>query len=595
MIKSRFRFTKLKWKNFLSYGNYWTELNLDQGEIVVISGGNGMGKSTVMDAFYFVLTGKPYRSTNIGGLVNSISNKHCKIEITFTKDEDEYIIKRGIRPNYFQIYKNNELLPEDGKRITYYQRKLEEITGLTPNIIKNTLLINSALKSFFNLSKHEKRSFIDEIFPNLSVFVKMLKLEKSMYDDLSDKHAINKHELDVINKSIQHQKEQVKQYEDIVKKIKSQKKNDKKRLEDRLTFLAEKNILFKENIDSGVVQRNEIKTKMKKVAIKLNKIVDLNIKRQDAEDDFDELTIKTIEDICDKCGQDLPTSKVKELESERQDDLKNLKEFFTNTVVSDKMKILGCSIEDIDDKIEGHEIKVDNYEKKITKLDEYILKGEKAIFSNNRRMKELEQELEMFNMELPEKPIINIKENLEKAKAMKKEMKGQEHHLLHFKEANKVLLGDELKSYIIANYIPAINENFNYYLEMFNMDVKIKFDNDFDWEILSRRFKNYQYENFSTGERNRLNLALLFTFIQLAKIITFGKSQLLYNFLGIDEFLDNGMDPEGIEDCLNLLNEKNKSENITIFLISHKFDSKNTNFKTIDVIKEQGFSQMVFD
>ena len=189
---SKIFFTKIKWKNFLGGGNYWTSLNLNTQNITIITGINGSGKSIVQDAIFFALTGEPYRDINKPNLVNNINKKDCSVELEFTTNDKNYIIKRGIKPNFFQIWENEILLPEDGKRITYYQEKLNKITGLTPQLIRNLILISSNLKSFFNLQKNDKRNFNDDLF-NLHID-KKFNLKHEDYDICcNDFHCVKSH------------------------------------------------------------------------------------------------------------------------------------------------------------------------------------------------------------------------------------------------------------------------------------------------------------------------------------------------------------------------------------------------------------------
>lgn len=570
-MESKIIFKNLKWKNFLSYGNYFTEIFLDTKEITVLSGKNGSGKSVLLDAFYFCLTGLPLRDINKPKLLNSINRKNCIVELDFIVKNKNYKVIRGINPNIFRIYENDNLIPEDGKKVTFYQEKLNDIIGLTPETIRNILVINSTLKSFFKLSKWEKRKLIDDIF-KLDVFNLMLEKVKEKLSEYTETVKNQQHELRLLESTLNHQNIQLKQYEEIVKSIKSNKDSQKNKIKYKITKLIEKN----EKINIKLIQKEE---KLKELKEK-NKIEqEKETKRNNliSEINLFELKLKELPEIvetCNECGQKLPIEKLKELkdknESEKNDYISIINE---NTKLKNKLKF---------------KKQIDTFE-----LENIIIEFKKQFHSNNNLKIELENDLKSFEEKLPEKPNINIKETETKIKELKKSIKSNTRFIEHSKIVNKTLLNGDLKTFKILNYIPFFNEQFNYFLELFNFEAKIKFTSELDWNIISAKYQNYSYDNFSNGEKLRINLALLFTFINLSKLLNFGTLKQVYNVLFLDEFLDNGLDSFGITDCLNILTDKNKTENLSIFIVSHKFSAENTDFFHYEAIKKGNFSKLI--
>lgn len=567
----------MRWKNFLSYGNYWTEVALDAGEVTVISGKNGSGKSVLIDSIFFALTGSPYRNIKKGGLVNSINGKNCVVELEFDSMDKNYIIKRGIFPNYFEIYENDILIPVDGN-VYFYQEKLDKITSLTQTTIKNTLLVNSSLKSFMNLTKWEKRTFIDETFPNLAVFAEMQHKQKEKSDEISLKMQQMEIELSILHKTLEHQKEQLKQYYDIIEKIKIEKEKDRDKIKENIDETNKLLVMYNENLSVArnelkdiLLNNSDIKEKEKEISEKEKELKKLKNK-------LNEKTNTSIESVCLTCGQDLPENKILELQNNLDKEI----ELIQNNII------------DLEKEITEKKSSIVTSIIDVNSIESYIVEVEKTAYSAEQFIKSLNKNLKssLSTESVPEKPEIDIEGTKEKIIEIKNSINSQKEILRYLKEINKILLDGELKSYIISNYIPFINKHMNYYLELFNFNIKIKFDSEFEWIIYSKQYKNYRYDNFSTGEKMRINLALMFTFIQLSKIINFNSLNLIYNMLAIDEFIDNGMDVDGIDECLNLISEKNRKEKLSIFIISHKFDPMSTDFKVKSVTKERNFSRM---
>jgi len=565
-------FRTIRWKNFLSYGNTWTEIPLDSGNITVITGKNGSGKSSFLDALYFVLIGAPLREDmNKDGLVNNINKKRCIVEIEFDTKGKHYLVRRGINPAIFEIIEEGEPLREDGKRITFFQEKLEAITGLNKNLIRSNILINSSLKSFFKLYKHEKRAVLDDIF-NLENFNKMFEKEKATREkillDIKDKE----HKLEILKESYKYQKEQLKQYEQIIETIKRRSRSDKEIIENKIKKLEKEVEEILNNIhliseELAIIEEKNYKSQedlnqIEKIKSEIQKELDLISKE------------KPIKKTCNECEQILPKNIIEKLINKREKKIKarekkvkDLKEELKNYIP--KPKILP-----------------------VVRLKRRLEKFKREKHVNRELVKKYQEELDSFSFKIPKKPEIDLEKTKKKARTIQQNIKKQKKQFSYLKVMDKILKDGDLKTYIIMKYIPFINEQFNYYVEVFNLDCKFKFDNMLNLIPISRKYQGYKYGSFSSGQQMRLNLALLYTFIQLAKIINFGTLNLMYNILVLDEYIDHGLDNIGIDDFLVTIIEKNKKERISIFIISHKFESGNTDFKSLKVYLDKGFSKI---
>jgi len=699
----------------MSYGNYFTEIPLDSNEIIILSGKNGMGKSTFSVALYFVTTGKILIDVNKSGIVNNINKKNCLVELEFKANNKTYLVRRGISPNIFEIYEDDILIPEDGKNVDFYQEKLEKILSISPALIKSIILINSSLKSFFKLTKDEKRKFNDELF-GLQKFNIMLDIEKKKAQKFNASLSEKETELLIVNSTLVNQKESLKNYEKIVNTILLKKGEDKKNIEleikEETSKLEEENSKLSEaktkynsvlenlnslneqktkqdeiksgistienkitteqntlksgvstienkitteqnTLKSGVSTINEtIKKEQELTKIKIDSIPDKIKKEQElTKIKIDSILEKISEQekakdgLCPTCNQEFPedmkeefikkikelnsqkkvleseiitkikelnnqsdkielelTKKIKELNSEKDklelDTTKNISELNTE---KDKFRVdIIEKIVILNSKKENLELTIDNsvYEQ-IEIINKDLKEKENSyneinmeINSVERLISKLKKDLENFSMEIPEKPSINIEETESKITTLTKDIEKLNEMLKYLKVVNKILLDGELKAYIVSNYIPFINEQFNKYLEMFNFDVKIKFDSDLEYSFLSKKYKGYEYGNFSSGQKTRLNLALLFAFIELHKMINYGNLNSITNMIVIDEFFDSGMDNDGIVDALEILETINKKTNTGIFIISHKLDCDKIDFINYEAKIEDEFSHL---
>ena len=663
----------------MSYGNYFTEIPLDSNEIIILSGKNGMGKSTFSVALYFVTTGKILIDVNKSGIVNNINKKNCLVELEFKANNKTYLVRRGISPNIFEIYEDDILIPEDGKNVDFYQEKLEKILSISPALIKSIILINSSLKSFFKLTKDEKRKFNDELF-GLQKFNIMLDIEKKKAQKFNASLSEKETELLIVNSTLVNQKESLKNYEKIVNTILLKKGEDKKNIEleikEETSKLEEENSKLSEaktkynsvlenlnslneqktkqdeiksgistienkitteqnTLKSGVSTINEtIKKEQELTKIKIDSILEKISEQEKAKDglcptcnqefpeDMKEEFIKKIKELnsqkkvleseiitkikelnneSDKIELEL-TKKIKELNSEKDklelDTTKNISELNTE---KDKFRVdIIEKIVILNSKKENLELTIDNsvYEqieiinKDLKEKENSYNEIKMEINSVERLISKLKKDLENFSMEIPEKPSINIEETESKITTLTKDIEKLNEMLKYLKVVNKILLDGELKAYIVSNYIPFINEQFNKYLEMFNFDVKIKFDSDLEYSFLSKKYKGYEYGNFSSGQKTRLNLALLFAFIELHKMINYGNLNSITNMIVIDEFFDSGMDNDGIVDALEILETINKKTNTGIFIISHKLDCDKIDFINYEAKIEDEFSHL---
>lgn len=587
-------FELLRFKNFGSYGGRWNEMILNTQEVTIISGKNGYGKSHIISALYFVLTGMTLKGTKKDRLINNINKKNCIVELEFRTNGKHYLVRRGLKPGVFNILEDGKPLMEDGKRVTFFQEKLELITGLTPNLIKNNLLINSKLVSFFELKKDPKRKLVDEIF-NLFQFNKMLDKEKETMKRQSNQYSNALQELALATQKLEGQEAQLHQYHGIIKRMEEISEGERTRIENELK------------------KHKLIGKRLKEEWTKARLILDDLMEKNDDIEEFDRFTKQNskeikrlqekienqtpIDEICFNCAEPYKPSKIKELKGDRERELKSLEESIGGLKMKQKLGIttFGTMFDEkynydgILEKILGQEEKffmIDDADKKVREFD-------KGIHASDELIKKYSEELEDFSLEIPPKPDIDPDETRAEIKDLKLKIKKLSVSLEYLKAMNKILMDGDLKSFIIMKYLPFLNEQFNYYTEYFSLGTGFSFDLDLDLNSSARKFSGFEYADFSSGEQMRLNLALLYTFIALSKMVNFGSQVLLYNILFLDEYLDHGLDSDGMTEFLETITEKNSREKLSMFIISHRFHPEETDFQAIEIIRKDGFSRMV--
>jgi len=554
-------FTSIRWANFLSTGNDFTEIKLNKSSTTLIVGNNGSGKSTHLDALGFSLFGKPFRGINKPGLLNSVNEKDCVVEIEFKIGKKSYKILRGMKPGRFEIYCDDQLVNQDASSRDY-QEYLEKFI-LKMNYKSFTQIVvlgSSTFVPFMQLSASDRRAIIEDlldiqIFSSMNVVLKQkLVTLKDAMNDVSHRRELTKIKIESTKKLIAEiDNTNVIQIEKINRDI----ANSNTQL---ITLTNECTDLQKEieELSESILDEKKTNNKLAKLNNLTVKIED-NVSKAQTEIDF-----YRENDNCPTCRQS-----IEEEFKSQQIELYNKKIQEYNTGLND----LGIQIEKINTRISEIQViakKMANvnieYQKKnatINAVRGYItrLTKDKQGIETNRTsdtahtddLKNLEKQL--TDLEEEEKKVVNDK---------------------HHHEQVAILLKDTgIKTKIIKQYLPIMNKLINKYLTSMEFYVNFNINENFEEVIKSRHRDEFSYENFSEGEKQKIDLSLLFTWRAIAKM----KNSVSTNLLVLDEIFDSSLDSNGTEELLKILNSPSTDTNV--FVISHKSDILFDKFRSV--------------
>lgn len=567
-------FKKIKFKNFGSFGNTWTEINLNKNSTTLVCGTNGSGKSfALLDSITFALFGKSFRKINLTQLNNSINKKNCVVELEFSIDNDDYKIVRGLHPKIFEIYRNDKLINQDAKNIDYQDVLEEQIIKMNYKTFTQVVILgSSAFVPFMQLTAADRRAVIENIL-DINIF-------STMNVVLKTKITIAKENVTDISNKIELQKQKVQYQQKIVDNLAMRLNNDVKKIQDEIEqhLIEENNFLheIQKLVDekNSIILNDKIDGLVKDTKKNETIISQYMFKISDLEK---EVSFYNKTDTCPKCKTHLTDS----LKSENIDSI--------NKNIVD----LESSIEEIAKQNEDNEkiIAIEQKNKnKINEIDSTI----KDINSSIRELrglvsykrKQLEESNKIESDLIKEKTILKF-EKTEIVKLLK-ESDSLKDDLVYLKLAGDILKDNGVKIKIIKHYLPSMNKFINKYLRAMDFFVQFNIDEEFNEVIKSRHRDEFSYMNFSEGEKMRIDLALLLAWREIAKI----KNSVNCNLLILDEIFDSSLDSVGTDEVLKLLNALGTKTNV--FVISHKADQildKFTNTLTFE--KKNNFSRVV--
>lgn len=565
-------FQKIRYKNFLSTGNNFTELDILRHKSTLIVGQNGSGKSTMLDAISFALFGKPHRNINKPQLINSINNKQCVVEVEFQVGAAQFKVVRGIKPGIFEIWKNGEMINQSS-HAKEYQRILEQnILKLNHKSFHQVVILGSSnFVPFMQLNPHNRRLVIEDLL-DIGVFSKMNQLLKEEVNVIKENLKDISYQTDLSKNKFDTQKKYIAD----VKKITDEAITYKE------TQISTKSAqIEKLELDNANISK-EIEGKQENIQNELNQ---LNNRKQSLiqySAQFKQQMATVVKDAkfyeenetCPTCDQDIDQkrrqeklstakSKAKELQSamgkltEESDQVEQTISDTTDALseIRDKQNILHSNIQQIN-RIQGE---IGDLRKDIAG-------------SATADLKAAEKELE------------NIKARL--SSLMDNKMRSNEEY--SYKSAISEMLKDTgIKTKIIKQYLPVMNQLINQYLQVLDFYVAFDLDEEFNETIRSRHRDEFTYDSFSEGEKQRIDLALLFTWRQIAKM----KNSVATNLLMLDETFDSSLDHEGVDNLLKILHTLGDDTNI--FIISHKGEILDGKFENkIEFIKDKNFSKI---
>jgi len=565
-------FKYVRWKNFLSTGNQFIEIQLDRNPTTLIIGDNGAGKSTILDALCFGLFGKPFRGINKPQLLNSVNGSGCVVEIEFKIGSKNIKVVRGIKPSIFEIYINGKMYNQDAN-VRDYQKYLEQqILKLNYRSFTQVVILGSStFIPFMQLKSKHRREVVEEIL-DIQIFSLMNMLLKQKLKNISDDIRDIDYQVELTTEKVGLQE----------KYIDDVKKNKDKLIEEKNNLVAgnEEEIFSRKSIIEKLQQDNDnllIQIQdSKKVQESYNKLRDIKstlVEKHKAHSkvvDFFENN-----DDCPTCQQHIDEIFKQEMISDKQKDVtkfsNGLKEFEEELKKSkDRQK----EISDIADKIRENEVQVAKDHSSVVQLEKF----------NST----LETEIAQLETGDVSKSDYDRMEELKESLKAIEERKSKLREDLTYSEAAKNMLQDTgIKTKIIKQYLPIMNKLINTYLTAMEFYVNFTLNESFVETIKSRYRDEFTYDSFSEGEKMRIDLALLFTWRAVAKM----KNSTNTNLLMLDEIFDSSLDGAGTDEFLKILNTLS-DENI--FVISHKQDVLVDKFRsTIKFEKVRNFSHVV--
>ena len=566
-------FEKIRWKNFLSTGNQYSEINFQtEHQTTLIVGVNGSGKSTVLDALTFSLFGKPFRKINKPQLVNSTNEKDCKVEVEFSVGTIKWKVIRGIKPNIFEIYRNDTLLNQSANAND--QQKWLEQNVVKMNYKSFTQIVvlgSSTFVPFMQLTATNRREVIEDLLD--------IKIFSSMNNIIRDKIRVEKEEINTLNLKKESLNDKVEMQEKFIEEVETRGKENIKEKVDKIKNLgnqidtySEKNHLLESDINDLTKEQEKITGAREKLS-KLNTLkgkISHNVASVTKEHKF--FTQNT---VCPTCTQDIDeTFRINKID-DAQSKAKELQSGFKKLEEAIKQE-------------QEREHQFTTLSKEITKLTHGISKNNSLVANYQRQQQDLESEIQTLTNQLE-----NRNTEHDKLETFKENLQETYDELVSRKDTNKyynftygLLKDGGVKTKIIKKYLPLINQQVNRYLQMMDFYINFTLDEEFNETVQSPIHEDFSYASFSEGEKQRIDLALLFTWREVAKF----KNSVSTNLMILDEVFDSSLDGQGTEEFLKIIRFVIKDANI--FVISHKSGMDDRFESVVRFEKIKGFSRM---
>ena len=565
-------FKRIKFKNFLSSGNTPTEINFAEVPTTLIVGTNGSGKSTMLDALCFVLFNKAFRKIIKNQLINSINEKECLVEIEFNISDKEYKVIRGIKPNIFEIWIDGVL--QNQVAASNDQQKYLEDTILKLNYKSFTQIVilgSASFVPFMQLSAAHRREVVEDLL-DIKIFSTMNSILKEKIRNSNEKIK----EFTLLEKSTD---EKILMQTDFIEELEKRGKENIEKKQNKIQELFDLEVSVSDEIDviqKKVVSLNSQLEEFSDAAIKLKKLTSLKGKIQQKVISInEEHKFFNENSVCPTCKQsieeDFRSNKVNEIETNSKD----LKEGYVE---------LEKTIED-EEKREEQFIQIS---REISRLNNEISKDNICISNYRKNIKELQNEIETITEQFENRNIETEKlKSLYKEKEDNFKKKSKYKETVNYFDFAQLLMKDGgVKSKIIQKYIPLMNQQINKYLQMMEFYINFTLDDEFKEQIKSPIHEDFSYESFSEGEKMRINLAILFTWREIARM----KNSISCNILLFDEVFDSSLDDFGTDYFTKIIKYVIKDTNV--FVISHKNGLEDKFDNVLEFKKRNGFSYM---
>ena len=566
-------FENIRWKNFLSTGNQFTEVNLTSDGTTLIVGNNGAGKSTVLDALTFSLFGKPFRKINKPQLINTVNEKDCKVEVNFTINAIEWKILRGIKPNIFEIHRN-------GKALDQFSNAVDQQKWLEQNVLKMNyksftqivILGSSSFVPFMQLTTNHRREVIEDLLD--------IKIFSSMNTLFKEKIRASKEEIKVLSLKKESLNDKVKMQEKFIEQVENRSKGDIEEKNGKIKTLqveVDTKIEHNQILESNMKEFVEDQEKVSGATKKLRTLGGLKGKISNKVSTITkEHKFFTDNVTCPTCTQ-------------------SIDEGFRINKITDaqsKAKELQSGYKELEDAIkteEERERQFTNLSKEITKLTHGISKNNTKISGCQRQIRDLESEIQRITDQLANRntehdKLATFKDNLT---TTYNELSSRKDTIRYYDFSYSLLRDGGVKSQIIKKYLPLINQQVNRYLQMMDFYINFTLDEEFNETVQSPIHEDFSYASFSEGEKMRIDLALLFTWREVARM----KNSVNTNLLIMDEVFDSSLDGLGTYEFIKII--KYVIQDANIFIISHKTGMDDKFDSVLRFEKVKGFSRIM--
>ena len=566
-------FETIRWKNFLSTGNQYTEINLTANDTTLIIGANGAGKSTILDALTFSLFGKSFRKITKSQLINSTNEKDCVVEVEFSIGSVDWKVRRGIKPAIFEIYKNDSLLDQ-------FSSANDQQKWLEQNVVKMNyksftqivILGSSAFVPFMQLSSPNRREVIEDLL-DIKIFSSMNNIFKEKIRSIKEEIKVLNLKKESLNDKVSMQKSFIAEIENRSKENIEENKKKMRSIGDEICVLIMKN----EHTEDHVFGLTEEQEKVMGATEKLREFGNIKGKiSQRVSSITKEHKFFTEHTVCPTCTQ-------------------SIDEDFRINKINDaqtKAKELQSGYKELEEAIKKEEEREHQFitlSKEITNLTHGISKNNTRIAGYQRQQQDLESEIQTITEQLANRNTEHEKlESFQNKLAETYEALASKKDSISYHDFSYSLLKDGgVKSKIIKKYLPLINQQVNRFLQMMDFYINFTLDEEFTETVQSPIHEDFSYASFSEGEKMRIDLALLFTWREVARF----KNSVNTNLLIMDEVFDSSLDGFGTEEFLKII--KYVIQDANVFIISHKTGMEDRFSNIIKFEKVKGFSRML--
>ena len=563
-------FKTIRYRNFLSTGNQFTEIDFQKHHTNLIIGTNGSGKSTMLDALTFALFNKPFRKINKPQLINTTNEKDCVVEIEFSINSRNYLVRRGIKPNIFDIEVNGNLLHKEAD--DRVNQKILEESILKVNYKSFTQIVilgSSTFVPFMQLTTANRREVIEDLLD--------IRIFSSMNSLLKEKIREQKDSIRSLELSKQNLKEKVQMQQDFIEELENRGKDKINNNQQKITKLMEEVDSYSDqnsSIEEDIFRYTKEQEEVVGVDEKLRKLNNLKGKiSQKVSNITKEHKFFNENTVCPTCTQSIDERFRLDKIADAQNKAKELQDGYTELENTIKLE-------------EERERQFIALSKEITKLNHEISQNNTRISLNQRQIRDLESEVQELTEQLKNRNTEHekLEQFREKLQTTIENLSENKEQIVYYDFAHSLLKDDGVKTKIIKKYLPFINQQVNRYLQMMDFYINFHLDSEFNESIQSPIHEDFSYSSFSEGEKARIDLALIFAWREVARV----KNSVNCNILLFDEVFDSSLDGFGADEFLKIIRYVIKDSNI--FVISHKSDLHDKFDNVIRFEKKNGFS-----